>query len=232
MTAACHNLAVVDEPLNPRAAKRSMAGEARRSVGAGRAAWFGLEHDAAQRLVAGESAALEQLFDAAFEPLYAFARRMVRDEATAEDVIQEVFVKLLRALPTYRAELPLRPWVFAIASNTLRDLFAARAARQRDATEALDAEGSMNTIEQRSSANPSARIERFERSAQIERAVRRLPPLLRSVIVLRHVQGLAFDEIATILETSDDVVRQRCSRALRELRYLLGSLAPGHEERT
>ena len=93
-----------------------------------------------RRLPARDEAVLGRFFDVWFGRVYAFVRRMVADEHLAEDLTQEVFAHVHRALASYDPVRELRPWLFAIATNKVRDHWRSR--RHRDAEEqaALEAD--------------------------------------------------------------------------------------------
>lgn len=196
---------------------------ARRSIAsAERASSFGFELAERRALASGEPELLGQFFDRSFERVHAYLARMVNDPHVAEDLAQETFLRVQRGLKTYRPELALRPWLFTVASNVLRDHFAAR----RSATVGLDdvdADASELTAAQE---GPGVRVERGERALATRQALQSLSEQARAVLVLRHYEALSFPEIAAALRISEDTARQRHLRALQRLRVLLADFAP------
>jgi RNA polymerase sigma-70 factor (ECF subfamily) len=189
-----------------------------------RAGSFGLELQVRQALVRGDADALKRFFDAFFAPIHAYVARSVRDDHLREDLTQEVFLRIQRGLPTYRAELPLRPWAFTIASNVLRDHYGVAATRRRD--QALEEVDDISQAPDDMANTPLAHVERAEAARATAEAVHELPHDLRDVLVMRHYQQLPFEEIATIGSTTSEVMRQRYVRALRWLRRRLSAHGP------
>ena len=210
-------LAVALEPHDPsREPARVQSAPARRSAAPERATSFGLDLATRRALCQREPRALEQLFEAFFEPVHGFVQRMVRDVHAAEDLTQEIFLKVHRALERYEPARPLRPWIFTIASNTLRDHFQSARVR-RPASEIDESDESALPPEH----DPRHSAERAETARAVAAAIERLPESLRSVLVLRHYQQLPFEEIGAALELTDVAARQRFVRALRSLRKTL-----------
>ena len=178
--------------------------------------------------------ALAAFFDAWFDRVYGFVRRMVGEEHLAEDLTQEVFLNLHRALPTYDPARALKPWVFTIATNKVRDHWRSR--RHRDAqgeVELVPDDGPERAASR--AAGPSQVLEERERADVIARAIGELPEALRTALVLRWFEGLSFEEIGRIVDRNEVAVRKRFSRALGELRRTLGPALgfadDGEEER-
>ena len=160
--------------------------------------------------------ALAAFFDCYFDRIYGYVRRLVQDEAQAEDVTQDVFLHVQRAIHTYDPERELRPWVFTIATNKVRDLWRAR--RMRGAShEDDDGPGLIAEVVSR-----EPRAEESLSRTEVERAVREaidaLPEGMRMTLLLRVYEGLSFEDIARIVDRNEVAVRKRYSRALEALR--------------
>ena len=177
-----------------------------------------------------DPAALAAFFDAYFERVHGYVRRLVRDEHVAEDLTQEIFLHVHRALPTYDPSRDLRPWIFTIATNKVRDLWRSRrhqASRQEVGVAGL---GSDELHDGRGGAAPDEGLLRSERDEAIRRAIEDLPDGMRLTVHLRVYEELSFEEIGRILERNEVAVRKRYSRALEQLRESLGSsVGPGPE---
>jgi len=189
-----------------------------------RASSFGFDLEARRRLVARDPEQTARLFDVAFERIHGYIARMVRDEHVAEDLTSETFLRIQRGLATYRPEFALRPWLFTIASNVLRDHFAARREQAVDVHELAE-----------DSREPEARVDapeagavRDERARATAKALGELSEQARAVLILRHYQTLSFAEIGAALRISEDTARQRYARALARLRTRLADHAPSH----
>lgn len=203
-------------------ASQSPAPARRSTASAERASSFGFELAERRALAGGEPSLLGRLFDASFERVHAYLARMLNDPHVAEDLTQETFLRVQRGISTYRPELALRPWLFTVASNVLRDHFAAR----RNATVGLDELEGPAREPQAKLDNPSDTLEHGERAHATRRALQTLSDQARAVLVLRHYEALSFPEIAAALRISEDTARQRHVRALQRLRVLLADFAP------
>ena len=176
-----------------------------------------------RRLPRLDPEALGAFFDAFFPRVYGFVRRMVGDEHLAEDLTQDVFMHVHRALPGYDPERELRPWVFTIATNKVRDHWRSR--RHHDAQREASMERDDVTDAVPSAApGPGAGLEGLEADEAIRRAVDALPEGLRTTVVLRAFEGLSFAAIGDIVERSELAVRKRYSRGLAALREVLGPI--------
>ena len=177
-----------------------------------------------------EPEALDLFYSAYFQRVYGYVRRLVRDEHTAEDLTQDIFMHIHKSLPGYDPERELRPWVFTIATNKLRDFWQSRRFQEGRRQASLDDEDAAPLEPVADDGAPAARMEAAELSEVVQGAVDRLPEGLRTPLVLRYYEGLSFEEIGRILDRTEVAARKRYSRALGELRRLLGehrSIEPG-----
>jgi RNA polymerase sigma-70 factor (ECF subfamily) len=176
------------------------------------------------RLVARDRDALGRFYELYFERIHGYVRRMVGDETLAEDVTQDVFLHLQRAITTYDPARALAPWVFAIATNKVRDLWRS-AQHARAAGAGFEDEGRLDADRADPRPGPLPELESGELRAALSAAVEALPAGLRAAFVLRWHEGLEFDEIGRILERNEGAARKRYSRALAELRRSLEGAA-------
>lgn len=178
---------------------------------------------------AGREAAYRELIRRYERPVFSLIYRMVRDRERAEDLAQETFIKVLNAIASYRPEFKFSSWVFKIANNTAIDHL-----RRRE-LDTLSIEGSPHamtpeaveaTALQLGSSDPSPLddLEALELGTAIEDAIRILRPEYRSCILLRHVEGRSYEEIAEMLDLPLGTVKTYIHRARAELRILLGHL--------
>lgn len=188
-----------------------------------------LELSAQERvgLTTREPAALERFFELYFDRVYGYVRRLLRQEHLAEDVTQDIFMHIHRALPRYDPERDLRPWVFTIATNKVRDHWRSRRHQDsRSEISADDAEGGSFEV------HPAVARERRpdecllagELSDQVAAAIEELPESMRETLVLRYYEGLSFAEIGALMDRNEVAIRKRYSRALEELRKRLAHL--------
>jgi len=177
----------------------------------------------------GSDAAYRELVRRYERPVFSLVFRMVRDRELAEDLTQETFIKALNALASYRPEFKFSSWIFKIANNAAIDQLRRReldtlsldgspSAETPDAVEATALQvGSKGE-------SPLDELEARELGSAIEVAIAKLRPEYRSCILLRHVEGLAYEEIAENMDLPLGTVKTYIHRARNELRQYLGHL--------
>jgi RNA polymerase sigma-70 factor (ECF subfamily) len=178
---------------------------------------------------AGEEAGYRELIRRYERPLFSLLYRMVRDRELAEDLAQETFVKALNAIESYRPEFKFSSWIFKIANNAaidhLRrrelDTLSLEGSPHAETPEAIEATALQIGDRQES---PLDAVEARELGGQIEAAIARLRPEYRACILLRHVEGRAYEEIAEILNLPLGTVKTYIHRARNELRQALAHL--------
>jgi RNA polymerase sigma-70 factor (ECF subfamily) len=139
---------------------------------------------------------------------------MLGNRAEAEDAAQEVFLRVHRALDGFRGEAKLSTWLYAITSRLCLNRLASggtRIARAAASADTLEAVRSPD-------GDPATALEQREIEAALERFIAELPDERRIVVVLRDVEGLAYDEIADALQVEIGTVRSRLHRARMELK--------------
>lgn len=136
---------------------------------------------------------------------YRLALGIVRDHALAEDVVQETLVKVWRNLATFRGDAPLRAWVLRIAHNTAISTLR----RQRDQV----TDPAHLAVEPTLTDRPEAQLWRED----LTRAMDALDPLSRSVVTLRELEDLTYEQIADTLDVPLSTVKTRLFRARRRL---------------
>jgi len=171
----------------------------------------------------GDPGAQRRAFDVYRDRVYALALRFLKgDAAAAQDVTQEVFVKVFRAAPTFRAEARLSTWIHRIAANACMDELRRRRRLLffGDLPDALHPTTSPD-------GTPGALRD------EVVAAVDRLPPAMRITVLLRYFEDLPYDEIARALACTTGTVASRLHRAhallARELAHL-GPAAAGLKE--
>jgi len=177
----------------------------------------------------GQQRAYRELVRRYERPIFSLVYRMVRDRELAEDLSQETFVKALNAIESYRPEYKFSSWLFKIANNTAIDHL-----RRRE-LDTLSLEGSPHALTPDAveatalqigdrSENALDIVEAKELGGEIERAIAQLRPEYRACILLRHVDGRAYEEIAEMLDLPLGTVKTYIHRARNELRRLLAHL--------
>jgi RNA polymerase sigma factor (sigma-70 family) len=181
-----------------------------------------LPEDLRRRLPSLDPEALEAFFDLYFPRLYGYVRGLVRHEQLAEDLTQDIFVQLHRGLSTYDPDRALRPWVFTVAVNRVRDYWRSRRHRESQQETSTQFEDDAMDLEAPSGYAPELPLEALEDAHAVREAVERLPAGMREVVVMRVFEDMSFGEIGEVLGRNEVAVRKRYSRALGELRRLLG----------
>jgi RNA polymerase sigma-70 factor (ECF subfamily) len=177
----------------------------------------------------GREAAYRELIRRYERPVFSLVLRMVRDRQLAEDLAQETFIKALNAIGSYRPEFKFSSWIFKIANNAAIDHLRRREVDTLsidgapNATTPDDIEATALQVGDRGET-PLAELEARELGGEIERAIGRLRPEYRSCIMLRHVEGLAYEEIAQLLDLPLGTVKTYIHRARHELRDMLAHL--------
>jgi RNA polymerase sigma-70 factor (ECF subfamily) len=179
--------------------------------------------------VEGKEAAYRELIRRYERPVFSLVLRMVRDRQLAEDLSQETFIKALNAIASYRPEYKFSSWIFKIANNAAIDQLRRRELNTLSldgAPDAVTASEVEATALQATDHGPSplAELESKELGAAIERAVAKLRPDYRACILLRHVEGRAYEEIAEALDLPLGTVKTYIHRARLELREHLAHL--------
>jgi len=177
----------------------------------------------------GKEVAYRELLRRYQRPVFSLIYRMVRDRELAEDLAQETFVKVLNALDRYRPEYKFSSWVFKIANNAAIDHL------RRKELDTLSLEGGPDaTTPERleatalqlgdQSESPLDELEARELGYTIEMAIGQLRPEYQSCIILRHVEGRPYEEIADMLDLPLGTVKTYIHRARAELKESLDGL--------
>lgn len=181
-----------------------------------------------RRLAGGDEAALAELHARWAKPLHRFLVSMCLDRSLAEDLTQEVFVRVWRAAPRYEPTAKFSTWLFHIARNHWLNEREKRMHRIRpvslDRTGPDDDARPMDAPDRDARTPDEAALDK-ELGARIERSVGRLPDKLREAWVLAVTQGLPYPEVAEILGIPVGTVKSRMFQAVRLLREDLAPYA-------
>jgi RNA polymerase sigma-70 factor (ECF subfamily) len=177
----------------------------------------------------GYEGAYRELIRRYQRPVFSLVYRMVRNRELAEDLTQETFIKVLNAIDRYNPDYKFSSWIFKIANNAAIDHL------RRKQLDTLSIEGAPSaTTQERIAAtalqitggdeSPLEELEARELGSQIERAIAALRPEYRACIILRHVEGRPYEEIAEILDLPLGTVKTYIHRARNELKEALAPL--------
>lgn len=174
----------------------------------------GEEAGLVRRCLAGDEKAYRELVERYQGQVYSLSLRMVRRAEDAEDLTQETFVRMFRALARYDPERPFAAWLFTIASRLCIDHIRRRKVspisltqRERESDEEYEIEVEDPGLK------PDELAAHAEESERTSALIESLPPHYRIVVLLRHVQDLSYEEIAAALHLPLGTVKARIHRA-------------------
>jgi len=180
-----------------------------------------------RRCIAGGSAAWEEIVQNYNRKIYNICYRFAGSADDAQDLTQEVFIKMYRTLSSYDpSKGAFVTWVATITRNLLVDHF--RKTKQDRMTDSLDAAPSehedamllSDRIEDKS-LPPDAKAQSRETSETVHRALQKLSPELREAVILRDLQDMDYRDIASVLKVPEGTVKSRINRGRAELARLL-----------
>lgn len=167
--------------------------------------------------------AFGQLIDRHAAAIVNLGYRMVGNREEAEDLAQETFLAAHKALSTFRADSKFSTWLYRIATNKCKDWLRVKRPGQGqydlDADESLD----LYVSEDRT---PEVLLSRQQVAQELEQAIQRLPPLYREAFVLKHVEGLSYEEMEEILGVNGDTLKMRVYKGRVQLSRELAALNP------
>ena len=171
-----------------------------------------------QKAQKGDEAAFEVLLSRYESVIFRLVYSMLRDREDAQDVTQEVFIKLWQTLPKYRFESTFLTYLTAMARNAALD-FLRKTRQQRQSTVSLtqtDEDGELvelTVADPDRENDPVQSVLRAEQAAMVQRALLELPAQAREIIALRTVSGLSYERIAEVLGLEIGTVKSRLNRA-------------------
>jgi len=155
--------------------------------------------------------------------------RFIRDSTEVEDVTQEAFIKAYRALPTFRGDSAFYTWLYRIGINTAKNYLVALGRRAPTTTslDNEDAESLEDGDQLRDLNTPENQLMSRQVAETVNQSLGQLPEELRTAITLREIEGLSYEDIATIMNCPIGTVRSRIFRAreaiAEKLRPLIGT---------
>lgn len=188
-----------------------------------------LDQALVERAQSGDKAAFSMLVEKYQRKLGRLLSRMIRDQAEVEDVVQESFIKAYRALPNFRGDSAFYTWLYRIGINTAKNYLVSMGRRPQTLKEVEieDVENFEDGDELRSMDTPETAMMTREIAQTVNDTVSALPEELRTAITLREIEGLSYEEIATLMACPIGTVRSRIFRAretiAQKLRPLLGT---------
>lgn len=167
--------------------------------------------DAVSRALAGDTEAFALLVDRHASVCLRYATRMLGSREDAEDVMQDALMRAFRALMTYDATRDFRTWLMSIVANRCRTALSARARRERFVT--------VDRLAIETAVAPVTDV--VTDLAAVQWALSQLEPKYREAFLLKHVEELSYEEIATITGAGVSALKMRVRRACERMRDLL-----------
>jgi RNA polymerase sigma-70 factor (ECF subfamily) len=190
------------------------------------------DQDLLKRLRAGDERAIAELADTYGTKIYQLAFRYLRNKEDAEEVAQDVLLKVYRKVDAFRGDAALSSWIYRITFNAaMSRLRTARYQRSQDEARQLDTDAEVSTPAQAEVADWSNMADEQVLRAQLRRRVLRailaLPAIYRAPVVLRDLQGMSTEEASAMLKVKDQTLKSRLHRRRLILRKQLADFAGG-----
>jgi RNA polymerase sigma-70 factor (ECF subfamily) len=184
------------------------------------------DHELAAQACDGHERAYRELLERYERPVFSLVFRMVRDRSMAEDLAQEAFVRAFQAIGSYNPSYKFSSWLFKIANNLTIDHLRKRKLDtvsihgSPHADSAESEERTRITLES-TGEDPEAFTENRELGSQIEEAIAQLRPEYRTAVLLRHVEGYGYEEVAEIMDVPLGTAKTYIHRGRLRLKELL-----------
>jgi RNA polymerase sigma-70 factor (ECF subfamily) len=186
-----------------------------------------IDFETVRRALAGSEDAFIDLVRKYESRIFTLVSRIVSNREDAEDVTQEAFTKAYARLSSFTFQSAFFTWLYRIAVNAAADFVKSRRRRR---TTSLDALAEAAPAVAPPQSRPERSASRGELRERLRLAIADLPPVFRTVLVLRELEDLAYDEIAKILGCSIGTVESRLFRARARIREALGPYVAGGSE--
>lgn len=166
------------------------------------------------------------LMQASYRQAYSLAYRLTGHTAEAEDLVQESFLRAYRFFHRYDSSLPFSSWLYRIMNNAYVDSLRRRGKLKTSSLDqaGVDGNSAWDIADQRPSADRAMQDEALQEP--IQRALCAMNPEFRTAVILADVEGMAYEEVAEIMDTSVGTVRSRIHRGRKQLRNYLEQFAP------
>jgi RNA polymerase sigma-70 factor (ECF subfamily) len=170
------------------------------------------------RYAAGEDAAFAEVYDTVAPRVFAYLRRQTRDDARAEDLVQQTLLQMHRARGTFIVDSAVLPWAFAIARRLMID------GLRRDKRDVMRGANEVNEDFEHASGEAPAdqNLQARQTAERLQRELSRLPDTQRAAFELMRLDGLSHIEAAAVLGSTVSAVKLRAHRAYVALRAVLG----------
>ena len=177
------------------------------------------EREIVNRVISGDTEAFEALVLEHQNKVYSLALRMVGNEEDARDMAQEAFIRAFNSLTGFRGDSKFSVWLYRLTSNICIDFLRSRAKKRTVSMTWTDEEGEdAGELEIPDETwSPERELERRMTRESVRRGLDSLSPPYREILVLREINGLSYDEIASVLGIEEGTVKSRIFRARKKL---------------
>jgi RNA polymerase sigma-70 factor (ECF subfamily) len=199
------------------------------------------EHEEAQfvaRLVARDESAFNELVITYQRRVFALVFRMLGRRDEAEDLAQEVFVQVFKAIDQFRGDSKLSTWIYRIAVNLCKNrtkYLSRRHANDQDDVDAMADRlpfSAAKGVSVGGISRPDELVEGMQLEVVVKRAIAQIEPEFREVLILRDVEDMSYEEIAEVTGLADGTVKSRIHRARAQLRTLVEKAMGGEKVRS
>lgn len=174
------------------------------------------ERELVERCRRGDEGAFQELVDRYKDLVFALIARTVQDRSRAEDLAQDVFLRIHRGLPYFRGEARLSTWIYRIVANAcLQDQAGPSAARRTVSLDDDDARGRVTA------SSPDRTFGDLELRDRLEKAIARLPVNYRLLVAAHYLEGVQYDDLADAMQLPLGTVKTQLFRAKQQLRRIL-----------
>ena len=228
MTALCKQLAMQAEPQPGQRTERTAPEAHQGEPEPARMSEAEVDQLLVERVQKGDKQAFDLLINKYQHRIISLVGRYVSDQADAMDIAQEAFIKAYRAIDRFRGDSAFYTWLYRIAINTAKNWLVAR--KRRPPASDIDAsDAEQYDVESRlkEQGTPENELMRDEIKRTVYDTIAQLPDDLRTAIMLREIEGMSYEDIATTMDCPIGTVRSRIFRAREAIDHKLKPLVEG-----
>ncbi|MEA2641845.1 MAG: polymerase sigma-70 factor, subfamily [Chloroflexota bacterium] len=179
----------------------------------------------------GDESALVELITSQQRYVYSIALGVVGNPADAADVTQDTVIRLLRVLPTYRAETKFTTWLYRLVTNIAIDHLRRRHGTHVSLDEPIGDDGPQRELEDEDpNVDPPLQLDRAETTARVQAALQQLPPRQRAALTMCYFEDMRYEEIAAALGLPLNTVKSHIRRAKVKMAELLRTPEPAEDD--
>ena len=176
-----------------------------------------------EQFLSGNEKAFEKLVERYLKPLYNFIFQLVRDKETANDITQDVFVKIWKSMSSYDSQKKFSTWIFAVAKNAAFDFLKKKKTIPFSVFENESGENFLEFVEDKNIPYSNELLRRIDEKNDIADFLDSLSPQMKTVLILHHEYGFSLTEISEIMGHSRNTIKSKYRRAIIFLREQISS---------